>query len=336
MQSQYTISLDAMSGDLGPDIVVEAAKRSLDRHPNLHIIFVGRRDEINDLVIRVVGENSRVSIHDAIEVIKMSDSPVDAVRNKKKSSMRIAIDNVKSKEADACVSAGNTGALMAIAKFVLKMLPGIDRPAIIGELPAKGRTVHMLDLGANIMNDPDQLFQFALMGSIVAGDICDIQNPKVALLNIGSEDLKGNDNVKAAANLLSASGLNYIGFIEGNEIFSGKTDVVVTDGFTGNVALKAMEGTADFVIESLRLSFQKNFFTKMQALISKPVLTDLTQVMDARKYNGASLVGLDGIVIKSHGSADAYSFHCAIETALIEVKNQVPNQIRNLLKRESS
>ncbi len=336
IQSQYTISLDAMSGDLGPDIVVEAAKRSLDRHPNLHIIFVGRRDEINDLVIRVVGENSRVSIHDAIEVIKMSDSPVDAVRNKKKSSMRIAIDNVKSKEADACVSAGNTGALMAIAKFVLKMLPGIDRPAIIGELPAKGRTVHMLDLGANIMNDPDQLFQFALMGSIVAGDICDIQNPKVALLNIGSEDLKGNDNVKAAANLLSASGLNYIGFIEGNEIFSGKTDVVVTDGFTGNVALKAMEGTADFVIESLRLSFQKNFFTKMQALISKPVLTDLTQVMDARKYNGASLVGLDGIVIKSHGSADAYSFHCAIETALIEVKNQVPNQIRNLLKRESS
>jgi len=336
MQSQYTISLDAMSGDLGPDIVVEAAKRSLDRHPNLHIIFVGRRDEINDLVIRVVGENSRVSIHDAIEVIKMSDSPVDAVRNKKKSSMRIAIDNVKSKEADACVSAGNTGALMAIAKFVLKMLPGIDRPAIIGELPAKGRTVHMLDLGANIMNDPDQLFQFALMGSIVAGDICDIQNPKVALLNIGSEDLKGNDNVKAAANLLSASGLNYIGFIEGNEIFSGKTDVVVTDGFTGNVALKAMEGTADFVIESLRLSFQKNFFTKMQALISKPVLTDLTQVMDARKYNGASLVGLDGIVIKSHGSADAYSFHCAIETALIEIKNQVPNQIRNLLKRESS
>jgi len=336
IQSQYTISLDAMSGDLGPDIVVEAAKRSLDRHPNLHIIFVGRRDEINDLVIRVVGENSRVSIHDAIEVIKMSDSPVDAVRNKKKSSMRIAIDNVKSKEADACVSAGNTGALMAIAKFVLKMLPGIDRPAIIGELPAKGRTVHMLDLGANIMNDPDQLFQFALMGSIVAGDICDIQNPKVALLNIGSEDLKGNDNVKAAANLLSASGLNYIGFIEGNEIFSGKTDVVVTDGFTGNVALKAMEGTADFVIESLRLSFQKNFFTKMQALISKPVLTDLTQVMDARKYNGASLVGLDGIVIKSHGSADAYSFHCAIETALIEVKNQVPDQIRNLLKRESS
>ena len=335
MQSQYTISLDAMSGDLGPDIVVEAAKRSLDRHPNLHIIFVGRRDEINDLVIRVVGENSRVSIHDAIEVIKMSDSPVDAVRNKKKSSMRIAIDNVKSKEADACVSAGNTGALMAIAKFVLKMLPGIDRPAIIGELPAKGRTVHMLDLGANIMNDPDQLFQFALMGSIVAGDICDIQNPKVALLNIGSEDLKGNDNVKAAANLLSASGLNYIGFIEGNEIFSGKTDVVVTDGFTGNVALKTMEGTADFVIESLRRSFHKNFFTKMQALISKSVLTDLTQVMDSRKYNGASLVGLDGIVIKSHGSADAYSFHCAIETALIEVKNQVPNQIRHLLKKES-
>ena len=334
-QLEYTISLDAMSGDLGPGIVIEAAKKSLDKHPNLHIIFVGRREEIKDLVIKIVGEDRRVSIHDATEVIKMSDSPVDAVRNKKKSSMRIAIDNVKNEKADACVSAGNTGALMAIAKFVLKMLPGINRPAIIGELPAKGKAVHMLDLGANTMNDPDQLFQFALMGSIVAGDICDIQNPKVALLNIGSEDLKGNDNVKAAANLLSASGLNYIGFIEGNEIFSGKTDVVVTDGFTGNVALKTMEGTADFVIESLRRSFHKNFFTKMQALISKSVLTDLTQVMDSRKYNGASLVGLDGIVIKSHGSADAYSFHCAIETALIEVKNQVPNQIRNLLKRES-
>ncbi len=335
IKTEYTISLDAMSGDLGPRIVVEAAKKSLDMHPNLRIVFVGRSDEINDLVIKIIGNDSRVSIHDAIDVIKMSDSPVEAVRNKKKSSMRIAIDNVKNERADACVSAGNTGALMAIAKFVLKMLPGINRPAIIGELPAKGRTVHMLDLGANIMNDPHQLFQFALMGSIVAGDICDIKNPKVALLNIGSEDLKGNDNVKTAANLLSASSLNYIGFIEGDEIFSGKTDVVVTDGFTGNVALKAIEGTADFVIESLRRSFHKNFFTRMQALISKSVLTNLAQVMDARKYNGASLVGLDGIVIKSHGSADAYSFHCAIETALIEVKNQVPNQIKSLLEKES-
>jgi len=335
MQSEYTISLDAMSGDLGPSIVVEAAKKSLDRHPYLRIIFVGRREEINDLVIKVVGDDCRVSIHDATDVIKMSDSPIDALKNKKKSSMRIAIDNVKNERADACVSAGNTGALMAIAKFVLKMLPGINRPAMIGELPANGRTVHMLDLGANTMNDPDQLFQFALMGSIVAGDICDIQNPKVALLNIGSEDLKGNDNVKAAANLLLASSLNYIGFIEGNEIFSGKTDVVVTDGFTGNVALKTMEGTADFVVESLRRSFNKNFYTRVQALVSKSVLTGLAQMMDARKYNGASLVGLNGIVIKSHGSADAYSFHCAIETALIEVKNRVPNQIKSLLEKES-
>jgi glycerol-3-phosphate acyltransferase PlsX len=265
----------------------------------------------------------------------MSESPAEAVRKKKNSSMRVAIDKVKDGSANACVSAGNTGALMAIAKFVLKMLPGINRPAIMAELPAAGGTVHMLDLGANTVNDSEQLFQFALMGSIVAGDICDLENPRVSLLNIGVEDLKGNDNVKNAAKLLSQSGLNYIGFIEGNEIFSGKTDVVVTDGFTGNVALKTIEGTVSYVISSLRNAFSKNIFTKLQALLSRSVLTKLSETMDSRRYNGASLVGLNGIVIKSHGSADAYSFHCAIETALIEVKNQVPDQIRKLLEQES-
>ena len=266
----------------------------------------------------------------------MSDSPVDSIRNKKNSSMRIALDYVKEKKADACVSAGNTGALMATAKFVLKMLPGINRPAIIAELPAKKKTVHMLDLGANITNDPEQLFQFALMGSIVSSDICEILNPKVALLNIGEEDLKGNENVKNAAHLLSQSSLNYIGFIEGNEIFSGKTDVVVTDGFSGNIALKSIEGTVEFVTSSLTHAYKKNWYTRLQALMTKSVLSDLMVTMDSRKYNGASLVGLDGIVIKSHGGADAFAFHHAIETAIVEVKHQVPNQIRSLLERETS
>lgn len=334
-QSDYVISLDTMSGDNGPDVVVRAAKLSLSKNSNLRIMLIGKEAILISLVAKIIGIDERVSIHDATEVVNMSESPTEAVRKKKNSSMRVAIDMVKAGSAHACVSAGNTGALMAIAKFVLKMLPGIKRPAIMAELPVAGGTVHMLDLGANTSSDPEQLFQFALMGSIIAGDICDLENPRVSLLNIGVEDSKGNDNVKNAANLLAQSGLNYIGFIEGNEIFSGKTDVVVTDGFTGNVALKTIEGTVGFVISSLRDAFSKNIFTKLQALLSSSVLSKLRERMDSRKYNGASLVGLNGIVIKSHGSADAYSFHCAIETALIEVKNQVPDQIRKLLERES-
>ncbi|MDB2544845.1 phosphate acyltransferase PlsX [Woeseiaceae bacterium] len=334
-QSDYVISLDAMSGDNGPDVVVRAAKLSLSKNSNLRIMLIGKEAILISLVAKIIGIDERVSIHDATEVVNMSESPTEAVRKKKNSSMRVAIDMVKAGSAHACVSAGNTGALMAIAKFVLKMLPGIKRPAIMAELPVAGGTVHMLDLGANTSSDPEQLFQFALMGSIIAGDICDLENPRVSLLNIGVEDSKGNDNVKNAASLLAQSGLNYIGFIEGNEIFSGKTDVVVTDGFTGNVALKTIEGTVGFVISSLRDAFSKNIFTKLQALLSSSVLSKLRERMDSRKYNGASLVGLNGIVIKSHGSADAYSFHCAIETALIEVKNQVPDQIRKLLERES-
>ena len=225
---------------------------------------------------------------------------------------------------------------MAIAKFVLKMLPGIDRPAIIAELPAIGGTVHMLDLGANTVSDPQQLFQFALMGSIVAGDIRSIDRPRIALLNIGVEDMKGHDSVRDAASLLSASGLNYIGFIEGNEIFSGKADVVVTDGFTGNVALKTMEGTVGLVRHYLRRAFTRSFTAKLQAMIASPVLNRLRRETDSRNYNGASLVGLNGIVIKSHGSADAHAFKHAIDTALVEVRNQVPVQIGSLLEREAA
>ena len=325
-----------MSGDLGAEIVVRAAHSCLEKHPNLELILVGDEDELNGLVTRIVGSEKRLGIKHSTEVVGMSESPADALRKKKDSSMRAAINLVKDGTAAACVSAGNTGALMATAKFVLKMLPGIDRPAIIAELPAIGGTVHMLDLGANTVTNAAQLFQFAVMGSIVTADIRAIERPRVALLNIGAEEIKGNDTVREGAALLEASGLNYIGFIEGNEIFSGKTDVVVTDGFTGNVAVKTMEGTVGLASHYLRRAFVRNWLTKIQAMVAMPVLNKLSVEMDSRNYNGASLVGLNGIVIKSHGGADSYAFQHAIETALVEVKNQVPEQIRKLMQQEAA
>jgi glycerol-3-phosphate acyltransferase PlsX len=325
-----------MSGDLGAEVVVRAAYSSLEQHSDLKLALVGDEKILQELVTRIVGRDNRLTIHHASEVVGMSESPVDALRKKKNSSMRVAIDMVKDGIADACVSAGNTGALMATAKYVLKMLPGIDRPAIIAELPAIGGTVHMLDLGANTVSDPQQLFQFAVMGSIVTGDIRQIEHPRVALLNIGVEDTKGLDAVRGAAALLHSSGLNYVGFIEGNEIFSGKADVVVADGFTGNVALKTMEGTVGLASHYLRRAFTRNFFAQLQAILAGPVLRRLRVEMDSRKYNGASLVGLNGIVIKSHGGADSYAFQHAIDTALVEVQNQVPAQIGKLLQQESA
>ena len=325
-----------MSGDLGAEIVVRAAHSCLEKHPNLDLILVGDEEELNGLVTRIVGSEKRLGIKHSTEVVGMSESPADALRKKKDSSRRAAINLVKDGTAAACVSAGNTGALMATAKFVLKMLPGIDRPAIIAELPAIGGTVHMLDLGANTVTNAAQLFQFAVMGSIVTADIRAIERPRVALLNIGAEEIKGNDTVREGAALLEASGLNYIGFIEGNEIFSGKTDVVVTDGFTGNVAVKTMEGTVGLASHYLRRAFVRNWLTKIQAMVAMPVLNKLSVEMDSRNYNGASLVGLNGIVIKSHGGADSYAFQHAIETALVEVKNQVPEQIRKLMQQEAA
>ena len=325
-----------MSGDFGAEIVVRAAKASLDRHVNLELILVGDQAELESLVTRIVGDEPRLSIRHSTEIVEMSEAPADALRKKKDSSMRVAIDLVKAGVSEACVSAGNTGALMATAKFVLKMLPGIQRPAIIAELPAIGGTVHMLDLGANTVSDADQLFQFAVMGSIITSDIRRIERPRVALLNIGVEDTKGHGTVRDAATKLNQSGLNYVGFIEGHEIFSGKADVVVTDGFTGNVALKTMEGTTGLISHYVKKAFTRNFFSRMQALLARPVLNDLRANMDPRDYNGASLVGLNGIVIKSHGGADSYAFAHAIETALVELRNQVPKQIGNLLEQEAA
>ncbi len=325
-----------MSGDLGAEVVVRAAAATLEKYANVELVLVGEQAELQDLVTRIVGENPRLSIAHASEVVTMSEPPAEALRKKKDSSMRVAINLVKEGRADACVSSGNTGALMATAKFVLKTLPGIDRPAFISELPAKGGSVHMLDLGANTQASPEQLFQYAMMGSIVTADISGIDKPRVALLNIGAEDTKGHDTVRDAAALLNASSLNYVGFIEGNNLFSGMADVVVTDGFTGNVALKSIEGAVGLVNHFLKRAFTRNWFAKLQALLASPVLKALAVEMDSRNYNGATLVGLNGIVIKSHGSADSVAFQHAIDTAIVEVRNQLPEQIGKLLQKEAA
>lgn len=336
MANAAVISLDAMSGDAGAEPVVRAAKSALQQHPSLRLILVGDEAELRRLAGDIAGNEPRLEIEQASEVVHMSEPPVEALRRKKDSSMRVAINLVKEGRAQACVSAGNTGALMATAKFVLKMLPGIDRPAILAQMPAIGGSVHMLDVGANTVSDPQQLFQFAVMGSIVTADVRSIEKPRVALLNIGVEDTKGHDTVRDAARMLTDSSLNYVGFIEGNEIFSGKTDVVVTDGFTGNVALKTVEGTVRLARHYLRRAFTRSLPAKLQALLASPVLNRLRREMDSRNYNGASFVGLNGIVIKSHGGADAQAFLHAIETALVEVENQVPLQIGSLLEREAA
>jgi len=325
-----------MSGDLGAEVVVRAAAAALKKFTNIKLIIVGDQAELHGLVTRIIGDDSRLIIAHASEVVEMSESPAEVLRKKKDSSMRVAINLVKDGSADACVSSGNTGALMATSKFVLKTLPGIDRPAIITELPAKVGTLHMLDLGANTQASPEQLFQYAMMGSIVASDIVGLDRPRIALLNIGAEDIKGHDTIREAASLLKESTLNYVGFVEGDDLFSGKVDVVVTDGFTGNVALKTIEGAVGLVHHFLKRAFTRNWFARLQAVLASRVLKALAAKMDSRHYNGATLVGLNGIVIKSHGSADAIAFQHAIDTAIVEIRNQLPQQIGTLLQKETA
>jgi glycerol-3-phosphate acyltransferase PlsX len=266
-------------------------------------------------------------VHSASEIVAMDESPATALRTKKDSSMRVAIDLVKRGEAGACVSAGNTGALMATARFVLKTLPGIDRPAIITAWPTMRGHVHVLDLGANVDSTPEQLFQFGVMGSLLVEALENKPRPKVCLLNIGVEDIKGNETVKRAAELFRGSDLNYGGYVEGDEIFTGDADVVVCDGFVGNVTMKASEGLARMISQLMKESFLRNPLTRLSGLIALPVIRAFRRKVDPRRYNGASLVGLNGIVIKSHGSADVLSYACAIRVAIAEVRNQVPKLI---------
>jgi glycerol-3-phosphate acyltransferase PlsX len=328
-----TLALDAMGGDHAPGIVLDAAVEALRRHPELHLILVGQESMLRDELARRNALNEvRLSVHHASEVVAMDESPALALRGKKDSSMRVAIDLVREGRADACISAGNTGALMATAKFVLKTLPGIDRPAICTMLPTATGHTHVLDLGANVECGAEHLFQFAVMGSVLASAVDNNPNPRVGLLNVGAEAIKGNDTVKAAARLLEASPINYIGYVEGDDIYKGTADVVVCDGFVGNVALKASEGVAKMISGHLRDAFRRNLFTKLAALISMPVLNSLKQRFDPRRYNGASLLGLQGIVVKSHGVADAFSFGHAIDTAMHEVEQAVPSRIDSQLE----
>ena len=317
-----------MGGDHGPAATVPAALYYLEKYQDLHLILVGQQAMLE----RMVAESKsafpeRLRIHPATEVVEMHELPSLALRNKKDSSMRVAIELVKTGVADASVSAGNTGALMAMARFVLKMLPGIDRPAICSVMPGIAGDTHMLDLGANVDSSPEQLFQFAVMGAELASALHNKPNPTVALLNVGAEEIKGNENVKQAAALLSGSHLNYIGFAEGNDIFTGKIDVIVCDGFVGNIALKASEGVAEFLLHNAQEQFRKSLYGRIAALVSMPILKDIRRKIDPRRYNGASLLGLRGIVIKSHGGADKVSFGYAIEEAMIEVQKNVPQRI---------
>lgn len=328
-----TIALDGMGGDRGPSVVVPAALAVLEKEPGTRLFIVGRRELLlEELARQGASENERLSIHHAPEVIGMDEPPAQALRNKKASSMRIAIELVKQGEAQAAVSAGNTGALMATARFILKTLPGIDRPAIVKTLPALRGHVHVLDLGANVDCTPGQLVQFAIMGSILVNAIEGRPRPRVALLNVGQEDNKGNEAIKKAAELLRASHVNYVGYAEGNDIYTGDLDVVVCDGFVGNIALKTSEGLAQMIRHIVREEFTRNWATRVAGLIATPVLRALGRRMDARQYNGATLIGLNGTVIKSHGSADALAFEHAILEALSETRNQVPEHIsRELL-----
>jgi phosphate acyltransferase len=268
----------------------------------------------------------------ATEVVAMDEKPREAIRRKKDSSMRVAIDQVHGGRAGACVSAGNTGALTAIAHFVLKTLPGVERAAIISALPAAHGFTHMLDLGANTKATPEQLRQFAAMGAIVARDVDGVADPRIGLLNIGEEDMKGHEVVQAAHALLAASGLNYVGFVEGDDIFSGDVDVVVTDGFTGNVALKAIEGVAGLIADRLRQEFQASLLDRLAGLVARPTLRRAAGRLDPRRYNGACMVGLTGIVVKSHGRADGLAFARAIGTAALAARRGLTGHIGQALE----
>lgn len=325
---EITIAIDAMGGDHGPHVTVPAALAYMNNDPDVNIVLVGLKDAIEaELRRHKAVPNSRLRVHHASEVVTMDDQPALVLRNKKDSSMRVAINLVKSGEASAAVSAGNTGALMAVSRFVLKMLPGIDRPAIAGIMPTiKGHT-YVLDLGANVDCSAQHLLQFAIMGAMLVSAVEHNPAPSVGLLNIGEEDIKGNDVVKQAAELLRQSNLNFYGNVEGDDIYKGTTDIVVCDGFVGNVALKTSEGLAQMVRTFLREEFTRNILTRIAALVAIPVLNAFKKRVDHRRYNGASLLGLRGIVIKSHGSADTFAFEHAIIQAAEEVRNGVLRRI---------
>jgi len=327
------IAIDVMSGDNEPREYIDGALRALIDDPELHALLVGDRALIEGALASLpAAVRERAVVVAATQVVAMDEKPREAIRRKKDSSMRLAVNQVHEGRAGACISAGNTGALTAIAHFVLKTLPGVERAAIISALPAAHGLTHMLDLGANTKATPEQLRQFAAMGAIVARDVYGVAAPRIGLLNIGEEDIKGHEVVQAAHALLASSGLNYLGFVEGDDIFSGEVDVVVTDGFTGNVALKAVEGVAGLIAERLRQEFQASLLDRVAGLIARPVLRRAAARLDPRRYNGACMVGLTGIVVKSHGRADGVAFARAIGTAALAARRGLTAHIAQALQ----
>jgi glycerol-3-phosphate acyltransferase PlsX len=338
---KLTLALDVMGGDQGPLITIPSAIMAINHLPNLHLILCGDENIItaelarSNITQQNLSQHEQLSICSTTEVVEMDDKPAFALRMKKDSSMRKALDLVSDGKAQACISAGNTGALFSMAHFVLKTLPGVERPALISSLPTHDNDKHvfMLDLGANVFCDSHVLYQFGVMGSVMAAQVDGIENPRIALLNMGEEAMKGSDHIKQAALELSAnSDINYIGFIEGSDIFSNKADVIVCDGFVGNVALKTCEGVARLVYKKSEVLFSQNLLTKLMATLFKPSLKKLFKSVNPDQYNGASLIGLRGIVVKSHGNANAKAFYSAILEAVKEVERQVPTKIKNSLE----
>lgn len=333
---RITVALDVMGGDNGPRSILPAISTAIESHPNLTLVICGDKPTIERFLLQEgLNYHPRIAVEACEQVVEMTDKPAAALRQKKQSSMYRAIRLVADGKADACVSAGNTGALLAMGYFVLKTLPKIDRPALVASMPTvrPHRPVHILDLGANVSCGEEALFQFAVMGSVMAEQVEGIYQPRVALLNMGVEEIKGNAEVKACAQRLSKiHQLNYVGYVEGSDLFSAKADVIVCDGFVGNVALKTSEGIAKFVLEKLKALLEKNVFTRAAGYFLTPAFKSLYSRMNPDQYNGACLIGLRGIVVKSHGNASHNAFYQAIVQAMTMAEKQVPEKIKDKIE----
>ena len=325
MSDFITLSLDVMSGDEDPEASISAALNLIEIREDVRIFLVGNEDIIEKLTPGKT--NDRLQILHAKDIVQMSDSPVVVLRQKKKSSMRLAVNLVRDGVAQACVSSGNTGALMAISKYALKTIPTIHRPALMTSIPTITGSTYLLDLGANSSCTPEQLYQFALMGDVIAREIRAIDQPRIGLLNMGVEASKGNQVIKEAAKLMKSSSMNFIGYVEGNNLVEGIADVVVCDGFTGNISLKTMEGSVRLVLKFLEDAFNSSAFNKFSSIVSKPALNQVKDKIDPRRYNGALLLGLNGVVVKSHGDSDAFGMHHALITAIEEVQKDIVTKL---------
>lgn len=323
-----SIAVDAMGGDFGPSVTVPAVMSEMRSEADFSVVFVGDRDAIGEQVARhEIDDPRRIRVEHADEVVEMTDAPAQALRSKRASSMRVAMNLLGSGEVGACVSAGNTGALMAISRYVLGTFPGIQRPAIIGQIPTVYGSVHMLDLGANVDSSPLGLLQFGLMGSTFVKYMHGKPAPRVALLNNGTEDIKGTETVKAAAKLFAESELNYCGYIEGDGIYLEEVDVIVCDGFLGNIALKTSEGVSKLIQHAMKKEFDRNVLRRISGLLAMPAIKGLRSQVDPRVHNGAALLGLKGVVVKSHGGADLVAYAAAVHKAVSEAKNDVAAKI---------